>query len=78
MDYPPCHRKIRISPGYSGSLPSTGWSYKSPETPNDRYENSFHTDATWREEPPFGSVLRCVVAEIRQLLLKHRVLLSCR
>ena len=34
--------------------------YKSPETPNDRYENSFHTDATWREKPPFGSVLRCV------------------
>jgi taurine dioxygenase len=34
--------------------------YKSPETPNDRYENSFHTDATWREKPPFGCVLRCV------------------
>jgi taurine dioxygenase len=34
--------------------------YKSPETPNDRYENSWHTDATWREAPPFGCVLRCV------------------
>lgn len=34
--------------------------YKSPDTPNDRYENSWHTDATWREEPPFGCVLRCV------------------
>jgi taurine dioxygenase len=34
--------------------------YKSPETPNERYENAFHTDATWREKPPFGSVLRCV------------------
>jgi len=34
--------------------------YKSPETPNDRYENSWHTDATWREKPPFGCVLRCV------------------
>ena len=34
--------------------------YKSPEMPNDRYENSWHTDATWREKPPFGSVLRCV------------------
>jgi len=34
--------------------------YKSPDTPNDRYENSFHTDATWREKPPFGCVLRCV------------------
>ena len=34
--------------------------YKSPDSPNDRYENSWHTDATWREKPPFGSVLRCV------------------
>ena len=34
--------------------------YKSPETPNDRYENSWHTDATWREKPPLGCVLRCL------------------
>ncbi len=34
--------------------------YKSPDTPNDRYENAWHTDATWREAPPFGCVLRCV------------------
>ena len=34
--------------------------YKSPEVPNDRYENSWHTDATWRERPPFGCVLRCI------------------
>ena len=34
--------------------------YKSPEQPNDRYENSWHTDATWREAPPMGCVLRCV------------------
>ena len=34
--------------------------YKSPEAPNDRYENSWHTDATWREKPPMGCVLRCV------------------
>ena len=34
--------------------------YKSPDSPNDRYENAFHTDATWREKPPFGCVLRCV------------------
>ena len=34
--------------------------YKSPDSPNDRYENSWHTDATWREKPPFGCVLRCV------------------
>jgi taurine dioxygenase len=35
-------------------------SYTSPEQPNDRYENSWHTDATWRVAPPFGCVLRCV------------------
>jgi taurine dioxygenase len=34
--------------------------YKSPEAPNDRYENGWHTDATWREKPPFGCVLRCI------------------
>ena len=34
--------------------------YKSPEAPNDRYENSFHTDSTWHTKPLFGCVLRCV------------------
>ncbi len=34
--------------------------YKTPDKPNDRYENSWHTDATWREKPPMGCVLRCV------------------
>jgi taurine dioxygenase len=34
--------------------------YKSPESPNDRYENAWHTDATWRDKPPFGCVLRCI------------------
>ena len=34
--------------------------YKSPDQPMDRYENSWHTDATWREKPPMGCVLRCV------------------
>ena len=34
--------------------------YKSPDQPNDRYENAWHSDATWREKPPFGCVLRCV------------------
>jgi taurine dioxygenase len=34
--------------------------YKSPEQPADRYENAWHTDATWREAPPMGAVLRCV------------------
>jgi taurine dioxygenase len=34
--------------------------YKTPDQPNDRYENAWHTDATWRTAPPFGAVLRCV------------------
>ena len=34
--------------------------YKTPDSPLERNENSWHTDATWREQPPMGCVLRCV------------------
>ena len=34
--------------------------YKTPEGPIDRYENAWHTDATWRDAPPMGCILRCV------------------
>ncbi|WP_028214948.1 TauD/TfdA dioxygenase family protein [Paraburkholderia mimosarum] len=34
--------------------------YRTPEQPNDRYENAWHSDATWRAAPQFGAVLRCV------------------
>ncbi|OTG67932.1 taurine dioxygenase [Acinetobacter sp. ANC 4470] len=34
--------------------------YKRPDQPRERYENAWHTDATWREAPPMGAVLRCV------------------
>lgn len=34
--------------------------YKTPDKPLDRYENSWHCDATWREAPPMGCVLRCI------------------
>ena len=34
--------------------------YKTPDKPNDRYENAWHADATWRAAPPFGCVLHCV------------------
>jgi taurine dioxygenase len=34
--------------------------YKSPDQPNDRYENSWHSDATWRLKPQMGAVLRCI------------------
>jgi taurine dioxygenase len=34
--------------------------YKDLNSPAEQYENAFHCDATWREAPPMGSVLRCV------------------
>ena len=34
--------------------------WKSPESPPQRYENAWHADATWRDIPPMGAVLRCV------------------
>ena len=32
--------------------------YRSDKKEN--YENTYHTDASWRENPPMGSVLRCI------------------
>jgi taurine dioxygenase len=34
--------------------------YKTPGSAPSRYENAWHSDATWREVPPKGCVLRCV------------------
>ena len=34
--------------------------YKDVNSPPDYYENAWHSDATWRELPPMGAVLRCV------------------
>lgn len=34
--------------------------YKDLDSPREAYENSYHCDATWREIPPMGSVLRCI------------------
>jgi len=34
--------------------------YRQPDDPLPRYENAWHTDASWREEPPMGAVLKCV------------------
>lgn len=34
--------------------------YKDENSPPDHYENSWHCDATWRDMPPMGCVLRCV------------------
>lgn len=34
--------------------------YKDVNSPPDYYENSWHCDATWRDVPPMGAVLRCI------------------
>ena len=34
--------------------------YKELDSPPEHYENSYHCDATWRDAPPMGCVLRCV------------------
>jgi taurine dioxygenase len=34
--------------------------YKDLDSLPEHYENAFHCDATWREVPPPGSVLRCI------------------
>jgi taurine dioxygenase len=34
--------------------------YKELDSPPEHYENAFHCDATWRDAPPLGCVLRCV------------------
>jgi taurine dioxygenase len=34
--------------------------YKDKDNRPDDFENAFHCDATWRQAPPMGSVLRCV------------------
>lgn len=34
--------------------------YKDLDSRPDHYENAWHCDATWRECPPMGAVLRCV------------------
>ncbi|HYJ52973.1 MAG TPA: TauD/TfdA family dioxygenase [Allosphingosinicella sp.] len=34
--------------------------YKDMDSPADHFENAWHCDATWREIPPMGAVLRCV------------------
>ena len=34
--------------------------YKDLNSPPEHYENAWHCDATWREAPPMGAVLRCI------------------
>ena len=50
------HPALGSDPEYPGLVRI----YKDLDSPAEQYENAFHCDATWREAPPFGSVLRCV------------------
>jgi taurine dioxygenase len=50
------HPVVGSHPDYPGLVQV----YKRPDSPIDYYENAWHTDATWREAPPLGGVLRCV------------------
>ncbi|MXP21449.1 taurine dioxygenase [Gordonia sp. HNM0687] len=34
--------------------------YKDLDSPPEHFENAYHCDATWRENPPMGAILRCV------------------
>lgn len=34
--------------------------YKDLDSAPEHYENAYHCDATWRENPPMGCVLRCI------------------
>ncbi len=34
--------------------------YKDLDSKEEHYENAWHCDATWRQRPPMGCVLRCV------------------
>jgi taurine dioxygenase len=34
--------------------------YKDENSPPDHFENAWHCDATWRDNPPMGAVLRCI------------------
>lgn len=36
--------------------------YKDLDSRPEHYENGYHCDATWKENPPMGAVLRCVEA----------------
>ncbi len=50
------HPVVGSHPDYPGLVQI----YKTPDSPPERNENSWHTDATWREKPPMGCVLRCI------------------
>ena len=50
------HPVLGSDPDYPGLVQI----YKTETSPPDYYENAWHCDATWRELPPMGAVLRCL------------------
>jgi taurine dioxygenase len=50
------HPVIGSDPDY----PSLVRIYKDESSPLEYFENAWHCDATWRDAPPMGCVLRCV------------------
>jgi taurine dioxygenase len=50
------HPVVGSDPGHPGLVRI----YKELDSPPEHYENAYHCDATWRNAPPMGSVLRCV------------------
>ena len=50
------HPAVGSDPDHPGLL----CIYKDLDSPPDHYENAWHCDATWREKPPLGAVLRCI------------------
>jgi taurine dioxygenase len=50
------HPALGSDPDYPGLVRI----YKDENSPPERFENAWHCDATWRDSPPMGCVLRCV------------------
>src|SRR3954466_14909963 len=50
------HPVLGSDPGHAGLV----CIYKDMDSPPDLFENAWHCDATWREIPPMGAVLRCI------------------
>ncbi|OUS85073.1 TauD/TfdA family dioxygenase, partial [Rhodococcus sp. NCIMB 12038] len=50
------HPVVGSDPEYAGLVRI----YKDLDSPAEHYENAYHCDATWRDNPPMGAILRCI------------------
>jgi len=50
------HPAVGSDPDHPGLL----CIYKDLDSPAEHFENAWHCDATWRDAPPMGAVLRCL------------------